>query len=123
MLIFHSANKLQFESEADQLTSSILTRVSNAPFDNNKIDNIQQQVSSSVVANNDTLCADEVYTGWPELAKLSLWRFPDDERVREVYRLLNSSKPLYLKVEKQPDMSEMDFRQKQQLKLSLLCRR
>jgi hypothetical protein len=41
----------------------------------------------------------------------------------QVCRMLRSSQPLYLKVEKTPDVSELDYRHKLQLKLLVLVRR
>lgn len=37
--------------------------------------------------------------------------------------MLRSSEHIYLKIEKPPDVSELDHRHKQQMKLLLLCRR
>ncbi|KAF1777158.1 Anaphase-promoting complex subunit 1 [Phytophthora cactorum] len=49
--------------------------------------------------------------------------FPTDQRVKEVARLLRSSRPLCLKLEKTPDLSDLDYAQQQQARLLLLCKR
>lgn len=52
------------------------------------------------------------------------WRFTVDERMHEVCRLVRSSKPQYLKLEKSPETADINaFRSKQQIKLLALCRR
>jgi hypothetical protein len=53
----------------------------------------------------------------------SVLRFPEDERVHEVCRMLRSSVPCYLKLERAPELTEIEFRQKQQLRLLTICRR
>ncbi|KAL4095580.1 hypothetical protein PRIC1_008954 [Phytophthora ramorum] len=49
--------------------------------------------------------------------------FPTDQRMKEVARLLRSSRPLCLKLEKTPDLSDLDYAQQQQARLLLLCKR
>ncbi|CAH0477081.1 unnamed protein product [Peronospora belbahrii] len=49
--------------------------------------------------------------------------FPADQRMKEVARLLRSSRPLCLKLEKTPDLSDLDYAQQQQARLLLLCKR
>ncbi|KAJ0401522.1 hypothetical protein P43SY_009382 [Pythium insidiosum] len=49
--------------------------------------------------------------------------FPHDQRLKEVARLLRSSRPLCLKLEKTADMSDQDFVAQQQARLLLLCKR
>ncbi|CAI5729388.1 unnamed protein product [Peronospora destructor] len=49
--------------------------------------------------------------------------FPADQRMKEVARLLRSSQPLCLKLEKTPDLSDLDYAQQQQARLLLLCKR
>ncbi|KAI9907428.1 hypothetical protein PsorP6_003646 [Peronosclerospora sorghi] len=49
--------------------------------------------------------------------------FPNDQRVKEVARLLRSSRPLSLKLEKTADLSDLDYAQQQQARLLLLCKR
>ena len=52
-----------------------------------------------------------------------LFRFAEDERMKEVCRLLRSSKTQVLKVERTPEATDATHRQKQQLRLLALCRR
>ncbi|KAL7555258.1 hypothetical protein ACHAWF_018933, partial [Thalassiosira exigua] len=49
--------------------------------------------------------------------------FPDDNRVREASRLLRSSRPLYLRVPRPPELSDHDYERAKQERLLLLCRR
>ncbi|KAG1700314.1 hypothetical protein DVH05_012115 [Phytophthora capsici] len=49
--------------------------------------------------------------------------FPADQRMKEAARLLRSSRPLCLKLEKTPDLSDLDYAQQQQARLLLLCKR
>ena len=67
--------------------------------------------------------ADAASDGLDDIIADSLLRFPGDERLKEVCRMLKSSTPNYLKVERTPDASEMDYRAKQQNKLLMLLRR
>ena len=41
----------------------------------------------------------------------------------QVCRMLRSSQPMYLKVDRSPDGSELDHRHKLQMKLLVMCRR
>lgn len=50
-------------------------------------------------------------------------RFADDDRVHEVCRLLRSSCGVYLRLEKAPEVSDLDHRHKLQMRLLALCRR
>lgn len=50
-------------------------------------------------------------------------RFADDDRVHEVCRLLRSSSGVYLRLEKAPEVSDLDHRHKLQMRLLILCRR
>jgi hypothetical protein len=50
-------------------------------------------------------------------------RFADDDRVHEVCRLLRSSAGVYLRLEKAPEVSDLDHRHKLQMRLLILCRR
>ena len=50
-------------------------------------------------------------------------RFADDDRVHEVCRLLRSSSGMYLRLEKAPEVSDLDHRHKLQMRLLILCRR
>jgi anaphase-promoting complex subunit 1 len=76
---------------------------------------------TSTSSNNeaDTIASD----GLKEVERESLLRFPDDDRVHEVCRMLKSSKPCYLKLERSPESSEIEHRQKQQIRLLIVCRR
>jgi hypothetical protein len=67
------------------------------------------------------LVDDEDGLSWIESAAAS--RFPDDLRMKEVCRLLRSSRPLYLRVERSAEATDQSHRHKQQLKLLSLCRR
>jgi anaphase-promoting complex subunit 1 len=49
--------------------------------------------------------------------------FPEDNRVREVCRLLRTSKPVFLRVERPVELSDHDYERKKQEKLLLLSRR
>ncbi|RYH29096.1 hypothetical protein EON65_09710 [archaeon] len=87
---------------------------------------------SSVGSYQESLYADS-QTSWSadnkqldglhEVEANSLLRFPEDERVREACRMLRSSVPVYLKVERAPEDSEIDRRQKLQTRLLALCKR
>lgn len=61
--------------------------------------------------------------GLESLQASSLLRFPEDTRVREVCRMLRSSKPLYLKVDRTAEINDVDYRAKLVEKLSWLLRR
>lgn len=50
-------------------------------------------------------------------------RFSEDDRVHEVCRLLRSSGGVYLRLEKAPEVSDLDYRHKLQMRLLVLCRR
>uniref|UniRef100_K3WQA6 Uncharacterized protein n=1 Tax=Globisporangium ultimum (strain ATCC 200006 / CBS 805.95 / DAOM BR144) TaxID=431595 RepID=K3WQA6_GLOUD len=49
--------------------------------------------------------------------------FPLDQRMKEVARLVRSSRPLCLKLEKTADVSDQDYVLQQQARLLLLCKR
>ncbi|GMF12354.1 unnamed protein product [Phytophthora lilii] len=61
--------------------------------------------------------------GLEEIISRSQPLFPFDQRMKEVARLLRSSRPLCLKLEKTPDLSDLDYAQQQQARLLLLCKR
>jgi anaphase-promoting complex subunit 1 len=65
----------------------------------------------------------EVSDGLMEVEIAGTKRFTADDRLHEVCRILTSSQPLYLKVEKPPELSELDYRHKLQLRLLSLSRR
>ncbi|KAG7365277.1 anaphase-promoting complex subunit 1 [Nitzschia inconspicua] len=61
--------------------------------------------------------------GVDDLEITSSMLFPDDNRIREVCRMLRSSRPIYLKVPRAIEVSDHDYERKKQEKLSLLSRR
>ncbi|GLD95101.1 hypothetical protein PINS_up003726 [Pythium insidiosum] len=61
--------------------------------------------------------------GLTEMVSTCQHLFPHDQRLKEVARLLRSSRPLCLKLEKTPDMTDQDFVAQQQARLLLLCKR
>lgn len=61
--------------------------------------------------------------GLNELTEDSKHRFPDDERLNEAVRFLRSSVPVYLKVDRAAEVSDLEYRRKLQMVLLLLCRR
>jgi len=61
--------------------------------------------------------------GITELESSSSMLFPDDNRIREVGRLLRSSKPIYLHVPRAIEVSDHDYERQKQEKLLLLSRR
>lgn len=97
----------------------------------------QQQKTSSTSSTISQV--EEVSDGLLEVENESILRFPEDDRMHEVgystifwtfvidfsqvCRLLRSSLPCYLNLERSPEQSEPEFRQKQQLRLLTLCRR
>ena len=65
----------------------------------------------------------EISDGLKEVEAAATLRFADDDRVHEVCRMLRSSQSIYLRVEKAPEVSDLDHRHKLQLRLLTLCRR
>ena len=61
--------------------------------------------------------------GLAEVEAMSLLRFAEDERVHEACRMLRSSRPIYLRLDKAPETSDLDHRHKLQMRLLSLCRR
>jgi hypothetical protein len=61
--------------------------------------------------------------GVDELEITSSMLFPDGNRIREVSRMLRSSRPIYLKVPRSIEVSDHDYERKKQEKLLLLSRR
>ena len=49
--------------------------------------------------------------------------FPNDRRVREAAKLLKTSRPSYLRVDRAPEVSDHDYESLKQDQLLLLCRR
>uniref|UniRef100_A0A7S4MEE8 Anaphase-promoting complex subunit 1 C-terminal domain-containing protein n=1 Tax=Odontella aurita TaxID=265563 RepID=A0A7S4MEE8_9STRA len=61
--------------------------------------------------------------GLVPLEHLSSMLFPEDDRVREAVRLLRSSRPIFLRVPRAPEVSDHDYERLKQERLLLLCRR
>ena len=61
--------------------------------------------------------------GITDLESTSSMLFPDDNRIREVGRLLRSSKSIYLRVPRAIEVSDHDYERQKQEKLLLLSRR
>jgi len=61
--------------------------------------------------------------GIAQLESTSSMLFPEDNRIREVGRLLRSSKPIYLRVPRAIEVSDHDYERQKQEKLLLLSRR
>ena len=61
--------------------------------------------------------------GLAHVEAAAVTRFPEDLRMREVCRLLRSSRPLYLRLERAPETNDQQHRHKIQVKLLSLCRR
>lgn len=84
-------------------------------------------ISAATVAVNPGSNVDEngteTHDGLLELEAESLLRFPEDNRMHEVCRILRSSKPIYIKVDRSADVSDLDHRAKLLEKLSLHLRR
>jgi anaphase-promoting complex subunit 1 len=66
---------------------------------------------------------DKYKDGITELESTSSMLFPDDNRIREVGRLLRSSKSIYLRVTRAIEVSDHDYERQKQEKLLLLSRR
>ena len=80
-------------------------------------------------ATNCPLVASLFADGDPEndglvsVEKRSAMLFPNDKRIHEAARLVRSSRPLFLRVPRAPEVSDHDFERLKQQKLALLCRR
>ncbi|KAJ1407993.1 hypothetical protein B484DRAFT_403653, partial [Ochromonadaceae sp. CCMP2298] len=61
--------------------------------------------------------------GLGEVERGAARRFPEDDRMHEVCRMLRSSTNLFLKVDRAAEASELDHRHKLQMRLLVLCRR
>lgn len=70
-----------------------------------------------------TLEPDESDDGLDDVVQRSQSLFPHDQRLKEVARLVRSSRPLCLKLEKTADVSDQDYVLQQQARLLLLCKR
>jgi len=75
------------------------------------------------VSPSSGLQADREQDGLQPLEMFSSMIFPNDRRIREAARLLRSSRPTYLRVERAPEVSDHDHEGLKQEKLLLLCRR
>lgn len=80
-----------------------------------------QQIDENASATEETI--QETSDGLDEVITTSQPIFPRDQRVKEVARLLRSSRPICLKLEKGPDVTDQDYVQQQQARLLLLCKR
>lgn len=76
--------------------------------------------AQSVVKREEPASLDGLHEVEEEACRL---RFADDDRVHEVCRLLRSSGGVYLRLEKSPEVSDLDHRHKLQMRLLVLCRR
>ncbi|EEY66226.1 anaphase-promoting complex subunit, putative [Phytophthora infestans T30-4] len=87
----------------------------------------QQQHDLASKGSDSNTQAEEEYRddcdGLEDIISRSQPLFPADQRMKEVARLLRSSRPLCLKLEKTPDLSDLDYAQQQQARLLLLCKR
>ena len=61
--------------------------------------------------------------GLVSVERQSAMLFPNDKRIHEAARLVRSSRPLFLRVPRAPEVSDHDFERLKQQKLALLCRR
>lgn len=66
---------------------------------------------------------DPDHDGLVLIEKYSAMFFPNDTRIHEAAKLLRSSKPLFLRVNRGPEVNDHDFERLKQQKLALLCRR
>lgn len=82
----------------------------------------REQPDETTAGANDSQGRDAP-DGLDEVVAASQPMFPRDQRVKEVARLLRSSRPICLKLEKGPDTSDQDYVQQQQTRLLLLCKR
>ncbi|OWZ23875.1 Anaphase-promoting complex subunit [Phytophthora megakarya] len=90
-------------------------------------ENHQQQDPESKAGDSSMQSAEDEYRddcdGLEDIISRSQPLFPADQRMKEVARLLRSSRPICLKLEKTPDLSDLDYAQQQQARLLLLCKR
>lgn len=85
----------------------------------NKYD--QTQIQDIAIKHRDCVVID----GMEGVSSSSLWslRFPDDLRVIEARRLLQSSKPVAIVLVQRPDVSDHDFIEEQERHLYAICTR
>ena len=61
--------------------------------------------------------------GLVTIEKYAAMLFPNDTRMREAARMLRSSRPLFLRVKRAPEVNDHDYERLKQQRLALLCRR
>lgn len=61
--------------------------------------------------------------GLVSIEKYAAMQFPNDSRVRDAARLLRSSRPVFLRVQRAVEVSDHEYERMKQQKLALLCRR
>ena len=66
---------------------------------------------------------DPEFDGLVSIEKYSSMLFPNDKRIHEAARILRSSRPLFLRVQRAPEVTDHDYERLKQQKLALLCRR
>ena len=74
-------------------------------------------------AGMDDPFADKDNDGLVPLEKSSAMLFPDDNRIHEAARLLRSSRPVFLRVARAPEVGDHDYERLKQKQLLLLSRR
>lgn len=67
--------------------------------------------------------SDEDHDGLDTIQTSHALRFPTDNRLKEVARLLRSSRPMFLKVPRAVELSDHDYEKLKQERLLTLCRR
>eukprot|EP00520_Triparma_pacifica_P000379 CAMPEP_0118642732 /NCGR_PEP_ID=MMETSP0785-20121206/5991_1 /TAXON_ID=91992 /ORGANISM="Bolidomonas pacifica, Strain CCMP 1866" /LENGTH=1040 /DNA_ID=CAMNT_0006534301 /DNA_START=27 /DNA_END=3146 /DNA_ORIENTATION=- len=85
----------------------------------------EHEYSSSTPATITTVDEEdkEDKDGLVLVTKYAAMLFNEDSRVKEVSKLLRSSRPIFLKVDRPPEVSDHEFEQRKQQKLLLLCTR
>ena len=90
------------------------------------LDNIAHSRRSQ--RNKNTECPEIVkedtdFDGIDLLQNYSSMIFPNDKRINEASKLLCSSKPVLLQVDRPPELNDHDFKKRKVAKLALVCRR
>jgi len=86
--------------------------------------NLKPMGSEDSTLISSTFQADDPdHDGLVSIEKYSAMFFPNDTRIHEAAKLLRSSKPLFLRVNRGPEVHDHDFERLKQQKLALLCRR
>jgi hypothetical protein len=98
-------------------------RIKESLTDDHAVSNSTTPAAAASAGAAASLAAARTSDGLAQIEHASQLRFTDDDRVHEVCRMLRSSQPLYLKLEKAPEVSELDHRLKMQLKLLNLVKR